>query len=127
MSRVGEKYIIEIDREYKAGESTLYGVKGFNSLVMDDFALEKFEKYKEKKEILDQEEKDYLRAVIKPFRKRVLYIKRERFLEDYIEIGVKPFINSIEMEEVRLPYFGKNKMYKNMVLKKEYTCEELGL
>ena len=58
MAEVNDKFIIEIGEKYKtagvvcgteAGSSplVLYRVKGFNSLVFDDFGLKKLEKYEE--------------------------------------------------------------------------------
>ena len=75
----------------------------------------------EKEEILDEKEKEYLRAVIKPFRDRVMHIKKKTYYEkEFIEICVKD-------EIVSLPYFESNTMYKGMELNKGYTLEELGL
>ena len=46
--KVGEKFIIEIDSVMTNKKGTLYGISGFNSLVFDDYGLEKLEKYPEK-------------------------------------------------------------------------------
>lgn len=75
----------------------------------------------EKKEILDEVEKEYLRAVIKPFRKSITYIIKETAIDkEYIELG-------LDYDVIDLPYFKKGKMYKGMKEDKEYTLEELGL
>ena len=75
----------------------------------------------DKKEILDEVEKEYLRAVIKPFRKSITYIIKETFSDkEYIELG-------LDYDVIDLPYFKKGKMYKGMKEDKEYTLEELGL
>ena len=72
-------------------------------------------------EILDEKEKEYLRAVIRPFRDRVKYIEKcGGYEKDYIKIGVKG-------EPIVFPFFKKNTMYKGMEQNKEYTLEELGL
>lgn len=72
-------------------------------------------------EILDEKEKEYLRAVIKPFRDGVKYIKKNTYYEkEFIDIGVNK-------ERIGLPCFKKNTMYKGMEKYKEYTLEELGL
>lgn len=77
--------------------------------------------FKEKEEILDDIEKEYLRAVIKPFRDRVMYIvKYDYYEKEYIKIGVKG-------EPMAFPYFKKGTMYKGLKQSKEYTLEELGL
>lgn len=75
-----------------------------------------------KEPILDDEEKEYLSAVIKPWREKVISIIKIRVNEDYfISIRLK------NGEKVNLPWFKKDTMYKGMKLKKEYTLEELGL
>ena len=71
--------------------------------------------------ILTDEEKAYLSAVIKPFRKRVecvrkMVLKKEEFLKIYLED-----------ETILFPFFAKGTMYKGMEAYKEYTLEELGL
>lgn len=74
-----------------------------------------------KVEILDKQEKEYLRAVIKPFRDKVKYIgKNFSNGSEYISINVNG-------EFVIFPYFKKGTMYKGMEQNKEYTLEELGL
>lgn len=74
------------------------------------------------KEILDNEEKEYLTNVIKPFRHKVEYIvKNDFYSEEYISISLPHY------EKVNLPYFKKGTMYKGMEEKNEYTLEELGL
>ena len=87
--------------------------------------------YEAPKQILDKEEKEYLEAVIRPFRDRVKHIEKEeidfysptnKFLSEYIYIDL-----GNEDESFSLPRFEKNKMYKGMKLNKEYTLDELGL
>lgn len=80
-----------------------------------------------KEPILNEEEKKYLSAVIKPFRDRVVSIskrilKRTLAERSYIEINIDNGEDNIS-----LPYFEKGTMYKNMERNKEYTLEELGL
>ena len=74
-----------------------------------------------KPSVLDDVEKAYLSAVIKPFRKRVecvrkMVLKKEEFLKIYLED-----------ETILFPFFAKGTMYKGMEAYKEYTLEELGL
>lgn len=74
-----------------------------------------------KQEILDKQEKEYLSAVIKPFRDKVKYIEKNTYYEkEFIEICVNG-------ERIGLPCFKENTMYKGMEKYKEYTLEELGL
>lgn len=73
--------------------------------------------------ILDDVEKEYLSAVIKPFRKRIDYICKMSGDTDveYILISTK------DNDRACLPYFLGNTMYKRMESMKRYTLEELGL
>lgn len=77
-----------------------------------------------KEPILNDAEKEYLSAVIRPFRNRVTSIeKRDDIYEEkqwiLIVVGHK--------ENVNLPYFRKATKYKGMKVDKKYTPEELGL
>ena len=78
------------------------------------------------KPILDDVEKEYLSAVIKPFRNKVYAIAKYDDGVDnyYIQIAIK---QNVYFEYIDLPYFKKGTMYKGMELKKEYTVEQLGL
>ena len=74
-------------------------------------------------QILDEEEKEYLSAVIKPYRDRVEYIAKvdAHYIEkEYIRI-------KIGGENMPMPNFKSGSMYKGMELDREYTLEELGL
>ena len=75
-------------------------------------------------DILDEEEKRYLSAVIKPFKAKIISITKFGLVcgdDEYI------FIKLINGEEIRLPRFKENTMYKEMEVGKHYTLEELGL
>lgn len=77
----------------------------------------------ENKEILDDIEKEYLRNIIKPFRDRVKAIS-------LITSGSKGYcyINiELKDENIYLPNFEINTMYKGMKPEKEYGLEELGI
>lgn len=73
--------------------------------------------------ILDDVEKAYLSAVIKPFRNEVECIVKYMFSEE------KEFLAIClhNGEEITLPIFIRRTMYKGMKSRKEYTLEELGL
>lgn len=74
-----------------------------------------------KEEILDEKEKEYLRAVIKPFRKRVGNIAKIQFrTQEYIRIDLND-------ETISFPYFKTGSMYKGMEVDREYTLKELVL
>ena len=73
-------------------------------------------------EILDKEEKEYLSAVITPFRDQVEYIKKYSIFDKYEWIRI-----SLKGGDFSFPNFNKGTMYKGMEPDKEYTLEELGL
>lgn len=81
-----------------------------------------------KKPILDEVEKEYLKAVIKPFKKHVKTIVKAKQVATLYAI-------TIDIEEkynyetfLQFPPFEKSSgMYKGMELGKRYTLEELGL
>ena len=78
--------------------------------------------YEAKKEILDEEEKRYLRSVIRPFKDKVDCIMKDiNVKNEFIVIYIKNDWN------INLPDFKKGTMYKNMELNKKYTLTELGL
>lgn len=83
------------------------------------------EEYKEP--ILNDVEKEYLSAVIKPFRDKVDSIRKIAESEkiESILIYVNSFNDSKDV--IYLPRFEKGKMYQNMKDGKYYTLEELGL
>lgn len=100
-----------------------------SGLFIDDFSEDWWEEVKE--DILDKEEKEYLSAVIKPFRDRVTYIKK---VDTYFGcnknceyIFGKLSNKDTVIDVFTLPWFPKGSMYKGMELGKEYTLEELGL
>ena len=71
--------------------------------------------------ILNDSEKKYLSAVIKPFRDKVEYItKKPLVYKEYIYIH-------IYADSIMLPRFKKGTMYKGMKPDHGYTLEELGL
>lgn len=73
--------------------------------------------------ILDDVEKEYLSAVIKPFRKEVATISKFNSFDgsQYIYIGMKDRRGS------NLPTFPKGTMYKGMIEGIHYSLKELGL
>ena len=78
------------------------------------------------KPILDDEEKDYLSNICKPY-KVIRIIKRNSKVEIAGFIQVVLVSNFSTLEYINLPYFKMDTMYKNMELNREYTPKELGL
>lgn len=84
-----------------------------------------FERVEEdKKEILDETEREYLKAVIKPFKKRVKFISKT---ESNMLFEKELLLIQLNDDDLILPYFEKETMYKGMELGKKYTLEELGI
>ena len=80
------------------------------------------EEYKEP--VLDDVEREYLSAAIKPFRKMIAYIVKAQDFDDG-----KQCIRIILQngDGMHFPYLYDDAMYKGMEVNKEYTLEELGL
>ena len=81
--------------------------------------------FERKEEILDEIEKEYLKAVIKPFRNEIKSIYKTnsyRFSNsEFLAIYFK------DNDNMDFKNFKKGTMYKNMELGRKYTLEELGL
>ena len=80
--------------------------------------------------ILDEDEKRYIKNIVRPFWKKVIYVSKERSYEDnqlaYIDIVYRESNDNVT-EHLCFPYFTTLSMYKNMKINKEYTLEELGI
>ena len=79
------------------------------------------------KSILDEAEKEYLSAVIEPFRKSVISIKK---LEATYGWEIISFYSQNSQScgcITILPPFESGTRFKGMELRKEYTCKELGI
>lgn len=77
-------------------------------------------------EVLDETERKYLENVIRPFKDKVLWIRKQKCGSRpsccFLVIGLKNAITNIW-----LPPFKANSMYLNMEFNKHYTIEELDL
>lgn len=73
-----------------------------------------------KPNILEEKEKEYLAAVIKPFRERIECVKKIVHKREFLKIF-------LEDESIAFPYFEKGTMYKGMEEGRGYTLEDLGL
>ncbi len=74
------------------------------------------------KTILDDIEKEYLSNIIKPFRKRIVFIRKGKRGngDEYIKIQISDYF-------IIFPDFKEGTMYKGMEVFKEYSLDELGL
>lgn len=79
-------------------------------------------------QILDDAEKRYLKAVIRPFRDRVKYIAKTCVEPPYSELAYYIYIRFNDGNgDMDFPAFDESHMYKCMEDERAYTLEELGL
>lgn len=133
------KYNTSIKREEHTNEMLICSFAGKTIGQLEDeeqieiLKVERPIKWKnvyEHKEILDEQEKEYLSAVIKPFKKRVIRIEKVKTLYDdseFINIVLYSPVTYASEENIPLPYFKKGTMYKGMKRDKKYTLKELWL
>ena len=76
---------------------------------------------KQNESILTEKEREYLAAVIEPYRDDVVCIMKSNVFE-YPRVYIH-----LKHETFGLPWFNKDEKYKGMELNKGYTLEELGL
>lgn len=77
-----------------------------------------------RKDVLDETERKYLKAVLRPFRNRdvrVAKIKLEVCSDCYLRAGLE------NGDHLSFPDFPAGTMYNGMELYREYTLEELGI
>ena len=138
MKQVADMLGVELEQEFKLkGISKVFKITKdgmyMKTALTDDWLLVNYAigsiligDHEVKKTILDQAEKEYLSAIIKPFRDMVTsVIKYESSIYEYIAIryrGLEEYIWT-----VRLPSFKKDTMYKGMEIGKAYSLNELGL
>ena len=142
MNEVAKLLGVKLEEEFK-----VYGWDGFckitelglercvkeRSWLMASIVLTALIKGKAKitkipKPILNEKEKEYLSAVIKPFRDRIISIRKYKYNQDeYIGIYVKYYAETDESEMFTLPLFKEGIIYKGMEIKKYYTLKELGI
>lgn len=80
-----------------------------------------------KEQLLDDAERKYLSAIIKPFKNYVTGIIK---IKDDYEKGnqyIRIIVKKSTYEYLNFPLFEENTMYKGMKENKKYTLEELGL
>lgn len=84
--------------------------------------LIKESKKEENKPILNEEEREYLLTVIRPFRNKIVSISKEKCCNEGYFINVE-----LENDVLIFPDFKNETMYEGMELEKQYTLKELGL
>lgn len=84
----------------------------------------KIYKYYKRLDILTDEERSYLKKLIKPFRNRIDFIVKSKYKscnKEYLIIGIKDEVG------IALPDFNINEYYSGMENDEKYSLEELGL
>lgn len=129
MKEVAQLLGVELGEEFKIkGLDKTYRFK--NEGLFDCYSYEKKQalyhlligKYEIEKPILDKKEKEYLENLLRPFKDRVVYVKKKNSCnQQYLHIRLTKY------EFIELPNFEKNTMYEGMIVSKEYTLKELGL
>lgn len=111
---------VEIFYKDKIIYERIYLVKTSHKKITDFF---NWLEQEYKPPILNDVEKAYLSAVIKPFRNDVTYIEKCIFSmdTDYVMISTKT------NENINFPNFERKSMYTGMKENIRYTLEELGL
>lgn len=142
MKEVAKLFGLELEEEFEIGKFERYKFT-VNGLmfwskdhqawvhydITEQLLLGRYEIVKLSKPILTGKEKEYLSAVIKPFRDRILHIYKFE-LSGYEGIGIDlkfPKVEKNEDDAMTLPSFEIGTMYKGMELYKDYTLEELDL
>lgn len=106
--------------EYSSIEKAKEAVTAFKDLIK--------EWNKKNVDVLDEKEKEYLSAVVAPFKNRNVKItKLQSGDQEFIQIIVDSKYSLINVDHIEFPYFDAGTMYKGMEIDKEYTLEELKL
>lgn len=101
------------DKNSWVNNKDLYTSKFLNQEIELDF-----------KDILTNEEKEYLKVVLKPFKNDVLYICKTKPLSN----NKKEFIRiELKNDSMIFPNFTENTIYKGMKINKKYTLKDLDL
>lgn len=78
--------------------------------------------------ILDNIEKKYLSSIIKPFRDRIVWVRKfESPNNENLEFIKIAYRDNFGINVLNFPDFRAGKMYRGMELDKAYTLKELGL
>lgn len=103
----------------------LYTDYGSNNELLESLITWLEAEYKEP--ILDEVEKKYLSAVIRPWRDKIICIRKREWKDwgEFIVIVGGNFDG--ELAVTYFPPFNKGTMYKGMELDRKYSLEDLGI
>ena len=125
---IGEKFKVDAEGVIlsKSFFFTDYGLfvvgdVNFKTGVLNQLLNGEYKVVKIPKQILTDEEKEYLSAVVKPFRDEVKHISKNQYYgEEWIQIRTKSGL-------ALLPSFKEGLMYNGMEVGKEYSVKELDI
>ena len=127
-------YVFKEDGLFEKINDGVYSQCDIDNLLTGESELVKIPK-----PTLNEKEREYLCNVIKPFRDRIVWIRKceydrgDFFYGEYIVMGLKFFDSGTnwfictDVEQIALPSFAKGTMYKGMETDKAYTPDELGI
>lgn len=141
MEQVAQMLGVRLEEEFKLNDSDNYKYKITKDgmFMYSEFASDWFSanhvllgvligKYDIKKPILNEAEKEYLSAVIKPFRDKVTgIIKWGKEIGKGLEYIVVIYTDDCKESGMGFPRFKEGTMYKGMEPDKMYSLEELRL
>lgn len=139
MEQVAQMMGVRLEEEFKLNDSDDYkykiakdGMFMYSGFASDWFSANHIllgvliGKYEIKKPILDEVEKEYLSAVIKPFRDRVISVRKYHY-DKYYEYITIIYYDVSKYLSIYFPPFKKGTMYKGMEANKQYSLEDLEL
>ena len=118
------------NKHYEEPKEIIKGIKGYiGETITYDFqsctdAILNWMAQPYKKSILDEVERKYLSDVIRPFKKKVVFIAK---VPTSVGNGEYVCICTFPHERMFFPVFKKGTMYKGMEDAKHYSLKELGL
>lgn len=119
---------ILLRKEFLDEHTGILGEIKYPSVIRCKKELSIFEQIKkellEKETVLDDAERDYLKSVLKPFKKEAYYVVK---LPSMMSLQEEYICAYVGKDALVFPSFKKGTMYKNMELRKNYTLKELGI
>ena len=79
-----------------------------------------------KEPILEEDEREYLAAVIRPFKENVCTVCK-KYIQSCSGLSYEYIVVKLNAERWCFPKFVEGTMYKGMKVDKQYTLQELGL
>ena len=141
MSEVAKLLGVELNSDFNLKDSSftyrltergldsryMNNLKWYPSGMLEDLLIGNYQIIRKPRSILDPAEKKYLGNIIKPFRDRIVWIKKiDSPIQNYEYIKICYHDHNYTIV-LNFPDFKVGKMYKGMETNRQYTLEELGL